>query len=624
MRKKEIEVQKPVYEVNDNFLNIISPSGFDYDNTHTSLGENVGKIYAIVRYPFTADYGWLISLCNLEGTSTTIEYIHTDPSRLVEVFNKNITDLKGLRETLKKESEKQANEKKIEDLRRMINRITIEGEPIGYINIMLHIQAVNEEKLIERVKKVSGIAAVNGCNLKLLKYRQGKAAKVIAPYGIPDEQVSNMGARNMPISTFFGGFPMANPGIYDADGYYLGKTTNERLVILNQWKRNKDRTNSNWFISGVPGVGKSTALKTLLTNEYAFGTRIIMFDPEEEYVDLTSHPDIKGDVINCSGGSNGRINPLQVRKNAKVTQEDLEPGEDIEDYLSYDEAENESDLALYIQQLKVFFKLYFGKEEFTSGISSSLERCLIKLYEKFGITWETDIATLKNEDYPIMKDLYELIREEAQQKDMSDYRKNNYEKLEDLMFSAGEGADRLWNGHTTLESEADFVDLVISGVLDADDRVKRAQFYNITMWGWNEMSKDRTQKLLFGIDEGYLVVDEDYPDIMKFLRNISKRSRKYEGGLMFITHSVVDILDPSVKRYGQAIIDNACYKFIMGCDGKNLEETKKLFNLSEKEVNILSQKNRGQGILFAGNIRLDLQVEVSEKKLEMFGSAGGR
>ena len=175
-----------------------------------------------------------------------------------------------------------------------------------------------------------------------------------------------------------------------------------------------------------------------------------------------------------------------------------------------------------------------------------------------------------------------------------------------------------------MESDADFVDLVISSLLEADDRVKRAQFYNIITWAWNELSKDRQQKVLFGVDEGYLVVDPDYPDLMKYIRNMSKRLRKYEGGLMFITHSVVDVLDPAVKRFGQAIIDSACYKFIMGTDGKNLKETQDLFTLSEKEVRILERKRRGQGILFAGSVRLTLDVDVCDKKLAMFGKAGGR
>lgn len=87
---------------------------------------------------------------------------------------------------------------------------------------------------------------------------------------------------------------------------------------------------------------------------------------------------------------------------------------------------------------------------------------------------------------------------------------------------------------------------------------------------------------------------------------------------------MVDLLDPAVKRYGQAIIDNACYKFVMGCDGKNLEEAAKIFNLSEQEVNMLQEKNRSQGIFFAGNTRLRLRVDVSDEFLSMMGKAGGR
>ena len=75
---------------------------------------------------------------------------------------------------------------------------------------------------------------------------------------------------------------MANPGLNDPDGYYLGKTTNNRLVILNMWLRGKDRINSNWAIFGPPGMGKSTTLKDLLLLEYAFfRTKIILTNVNE-------------------------------------------------------------------------------------------------------------------------------------------------------------------------------------------------------------------------------------------------------------------------------------------------------------------------------------------------------
>ena len=628
--RKDNGTEKSVFPVNENLLNIIQPSAIEFDARNTALGENVGKIYAVSKYPYSNDYGWLAPLCNLDGTATTIEFHYTEADNLIAIFNSSLKELKGNLGGIKNESEKQTAEKKIADLKKLINRLAVLQEPVGYINIMLHVQDINEKRLGERIKRVSGIVAVQGCNLKLLTRRQGKALKVIAPYGMPDEDVSDMGLRNMPLSSFIGGFPMANPGLNDKDGYYLGKTSNGRgrLVIVNPWLRGKDRTNTNWFISGVPGVGKSTFLKNVFIMEYALGTRIIIFDPNEEFIELTEHPDINGDVVYCAGeapknnGVKGRINPLQARKIAVVREEDLSDGERAEEFLMFED--NSSDLALHIQHLRIFFQMYFGKKEFPAGIKAALEECLIELYQDFGITWETDISSIPNEKWPILPDLYEKVLGKCGLDNLSEYMRNNYEHLRTLLFSSGRGADRLWNGPTTLETNADFVDLVVSGLQETDENVKRAQYYNILSWCNHEATEDRTQRVLVGVDEGYLQVDPEYPDIMKYMRNMSKQFRKYEGGFMFITHAVGDILDPAVKQFGQAIIDNACYKFIMGCDGKNLQETADLLNLTEKEISILSQKNRGRGIFFAGNTRLDLTADVCDEFLEMMGTAGGR
>lgn len=618
---------KETSDLNEHILNIITPSGIDYDNTHANIGENVGKIYCISRYPAeNIKYGWLAALCQLEGTITSIEFRRTDADNLIDVYNKKIAQLKGDRTTAKVESDKQLIDKAIKDLEGLIQKIAVQKEPVGYVNIMLYIRHTDGRMLEDRIKRVSGAVAVAQCKLLNLKYKQLQAMKCMAPYGIPSQQVARMGERNMPISTFLGGFPMANAGINDPGGYWLGRTSRtNRVVILNQWIRSNDRVNSNWFISGLPGSGKSTAIKKIQTCEYSFGTKIITLDPEEEYVDLAAHPDINGDVIDCAGGSTGRINPLQVRYSPRITEDDLNDGEKLNDYMVYDEEMGISDLALHIQNLRVFFKLYFGAESFDAGIKTALEECIIEVYRDFHITWDTEIAFLQPEDYPVIRDLYNKVEEKSKKPDLSQYKQSVYDRLKDLLYSIAYGADQfIWNGPTTINPQSDFIVLNCSKLLELDENVKRAQFFNLTSWAWHEMSKDRSQKVIFGIDEGYLFVDPDYPDLMKFVRNVSKRDRKYEAGLMFITHSAVDVLDPAVKRFGQAIIDNSCYRFIMGTDGKNLQETVDLFNLTEGEQTILASKSRGVGILFAGSVRLDMRLEVSNEMLEMFGKRGGR
>ena len=98
-------------------------------------------------------------------------------------------------------------------------------------------------------------------------------------------------------------------------------------------------------------------------------------------------------------------------KTAVVRPEELEAGENMEDYLAFDTGtENtESDLALYLQQLKVFFGCILVKENFSVGISALLEQCLIELYQKFGITWETDVSTVPNDKWPLPKDLRDYV-----------------------------------------------------------------------------------------------------------------------------------------------------------------------------------------------------------------------
>lgn len=628
-KNKENE-QIPNAGINAQLMNIIAPSGIDFTDNYASIGDGEGKIYAISRYPSSVDYGWLARLVNLPGTAAVIEYRYSPADVMINAYDKRISDLNSKIELEKKESERAKLEKAIEDLQDMIRRISVKNEPVGYFNIMLHIRDFNMKALNDRIKKVNGIVRSQECGMRHLKFRQAAALSSAAPWGLPNREVANMGERNMPMSTFVGGFPMAAAGLNDPRGHYLGRSK-DRLIILDFWMRHKDRTNSNWFIDGVPGVGKSTFLKALMILEYAVNYSYqIVLDAEGEYLEMAQHPWLNGDIIDCASGTSGRINPLQVRYTPRITEDD-EEGDELGqngDYLEYEEMDEGgfSDLALHIQNLRTFFTIYFGKENFQdSGVRRAFEEGLIETYKNKGIDWDTDIKKLKNEDFPIISDFFELIEEKSKNIKLSKKRREDYEKLADMLYPAAKGADQfIWNGITTLNPKSRFVVLYTARLLDMDEKIKKAQFFNIQLWMWHQMSMNREEKAIGWVDEGYLFADPEFPELIKFLRNVSKRGRKYEAALGFITHSLTDILDPAVKRFTQAIIDNACYKFLMGCDGKNLEETVALFKLSEKEESLLAAKNRGRGVLFAGNARMELQVEVTDTMLQIMGKAGGR
>jgi len=144
--------------------------------------------------------------------------------------------------------------------------------------------------------------------------------------------------------------PFASSGFSDRDGFYFAKDAQGGLVVIDPWIRGGDRTNTNFVILCVAGVGKSTAAKSIILSEFMSGTKIICVDPEREMKDMCRR--LNGDWINCGGGSGGRINPLEIRP-APVDDED-EDGEK----LYGDDGIGVGAMALHFKTFEVFIKLY--------------------------------------------------------------------------------------------------------------------------------------------------------------------------------------------------------------------------------------------------------------------------
>lgn len=250
-----------------------------------------------------------------------------------------------------------------------------------------------------------------------------------------------------------------------------------------------------------------------------------------------------------------------------------------------------------------------------------LKQAIIELYNNFNIFWGTDISQLRNTDFPKFSDLHSLIVKKAE----VEKKEPAYKELALLLNDLANGSDQfLWNGHSTVETSSRCICLDTHSLQNTGDNIKRAQYFNLLSWCWEQMSRDRTERVLLICDEAYLMIDENVPQSLVFLRNVAKRARKYEAGLAIISHSVVDFLSGNIKQYGQALLDIPCIKIIMGTDGKNLQETRELYNLTEAEEELLLSKKRGHALFMIGSKRLHMNFQIPEYKFEYFGTAGGR
>ena len=73
--------------INNTLLNMISPSGIEFEKTKIQLGDVALKGLGIIKYPNSINYGWLSEVCNIPSTITSITYT---PSNNEEEILKDI------------------------------------------------------------------------------------------------------------------------------------------------------------------------------------------------------------------------------------------------------------------------------------------------------------------------------------------------------------------------------------------------------------------------------------------------------------------------------------------------------------------------------------------------------
>lgn len=535
--------------------------------------------------------GWLAKLTEDVGAIFSINIEPIDNAQLIEYLDARIRDASSLSKIAKNESIKQVREAEVKEASEIIGRMINNNEVVSYLTIYICISAQNEQDLISKCKEVERV--VQKLKLKIrpvTNFLLKSGFKAVAPFFTIQKDLTEYFKRNILTSSFTGGFLFNTNTFIDKEGYCFGINKNGGIIIFNIWKKDYDRTNSNMVIVGSSGSGKSLATKHIIYNELP-RTKLLIIDPEAEYTYLAKN--LKGKIIECGGSNSGyTLNPLQVRINK-------------------DDEENLNALAIHFQFLHTFFEILFPS--LTDIEFSILDRVLEELYLKFNITTNTDVSRLENTEFPLLEDLYYLL----ENKNKVEY-KPEYEKLLSLIrpISIGQ-ASSLWNGYTDITVDTGLTVFNTKNMQEFQIQYKRAQYYNIMSYAWEIISKNKDEFDCLIADECHVLVDPNIPQTLEYVRNISKRARKYNSSIIVITQSIEDFLNEKIKLYGQSLLANSTYKLFFKMDGQDLRDVVKVFSLSKKEEELIYNAKRGECLLSAGNRKIFVNVKVPHKELQI-------
>lgn len=611
MSKKSKIAEEKAKRVNASLVNSIAPTAINFRKDGFDFSTVSACGMTVTRYPAKAQYEWLNEVSNQNNTISSILYTpEKDPSDILRAIGNSVAQNQGVADgTVLADPVEQTRARKIvEDGSQIIEQIANNNESIGYISINTLVIGADEKDIDNKKRAVKNKFVGRQFNLSQLNFLQKEVFQAVSPCDVTPDVILGASNQLMPMSTMFGGFPFAFAGYNDGEGTYFGKDGTGAPIIVDTWRRGEDRTNSNLVCMGLSGGGKSTALKHLMLNEWETGTKIVVIDPHGEYKEICEN--LEGDWIDVVGGTGSRINPFHIY----LTNNDIRNGDS-----------GLSPLAKHINNLEVFFRLYL---DLTTLQVAVLKECIELVYKEKGITYDSEVSRIPAENFPIMSDLYSFldVKYKEVEKTLKQGEENIYKTLHTLLRNIAIGSDsHIWNGPSTVNVRKDFIVFDTSAVNGTSSNIRTTLYHTVLNYCENYLYRNPHERVILVCDEAHNVIDRRLPETVARLANLEKSVRKFESALWICSQQLNDFLDPSIRKEGEAILDQPNIKLLMPVGrGRDLHALKDLYTLTDAEEERLMQQQRGKGLIIIGSRRLTIDFEIPPHHFSLMGTGGGR
>lgn len=593
-----------------NLKSQLAPKGIEFKPTEFMMSGKYCTILTIISYPKSIYEGYLANITNISGVKIAIKHIPIEFSTLQRMLNKEIADLKQRFQNEHDRTIQERIRQDYESLEVFIQQLAATQARIFDFQMHLFVSADSKEEL--ELKKMQVRNYIDGMGMRgvPLMFEQEKVLKSILPI-FPKQDVENRVGTPIPSVTMAAMYPFIFDSIKDPGNSTLfGVDFSGGVVLFNQFlykiKKENNRNTANIIILGTSGSGKSTAAKLLLRSHLRNQYKVVCIDPEGELAEMTRS--MGGDFLDLGkGGKMGMINPLEIV--VDIDEEDI-TGEGL----------GHTILSSSLLTLKAFMKYYTPSIE--EDVLNMFSEVVQDTYKRYKIDENTDFKALKSEDFPTFDDVYATIKGRLLSMPDKTRERDVMERLELKIRPLVRELRHFFTGTTTLDINSDFIVFNIRELMNSDENIKNALFFNILKYAWGQCL-DKSVDTVMCIDEAHVLLSSRNELGAEFLAQIQRRARKYNTGTIIITQQPTDFAAPNVLVHGKAIFDNASYYLVMGLRKQAVDDLSMLIDLNDSEKEGIKYYNQGEGLFICGNKRMRINVVVTQEELDSFGSGGG-
>ena len=589
------------------YLDCIAPGVVKFEVDHYIFGSTYRCVWALREYPASTEAQAILRhLGEKSGVTLRIYCRQVSPGeedRIIDNANKKNkldgSDPNKLRQTVEAESN-------LRDVAELVHKMHREHEPLLHCAVYLEMTADSMERLKRLQTDVLTELVRCKLNVDKLLLRQKQGFCCVSPVG--HNALGREFERVLPAGSVANLYPFNYSGKTDPKGIYIGKDKYGSNIVVDFDRRESDKTSANILILGNSGQGKSYLMKLLICNLLEAGKSVISLDAEHELEELCGN--LGGCFIDLMAGEK-RINVLEVRC--------WDEGDTSEADESVPEAFRKSTLlARHISFLKDFFRAY---KEFSDPQLDTIEIMLSKLYQKLGITEETDFRQLASEDYPVLSDLYALMEEELRHyREGSLYTRELLQEVLLGLHSLCMGADApFFNGHTNITGDR-FLVFGVGGMLTAAKSLRNALLFNVLAYMSDRLLT--AGNTVAALDELYLWLSN--PVAIEYIRNCLKRVRKRDSALLMASQNLEDFDQEGAREMTKPLFAIPPHQFLFNPGSIGRRFYMDMLQLDEAEFELIRYARRGECLFKCGAERYLLEVKAPPHKAALFGTAGGR
>lgn len=556
----------------------IAPSSLEFQSSFFHLGTRFARTYYVYGYPRQVYTGWLSGMVNLDEVMDMSIYVYPVESQVVlENLRKKVTQLEaGIQLDAEKgrvrDPGKQAAILDAEEIR---DKLQVGEERFFRFGLYFTIYANSMEELEFVSHKVESMLGQQLVYSKPASAQQEQGLNSTVPQFVDQLQIR----RNMSTGAISTSFPFTSADLSQDNGILYGiNMHNSGLVIFDRFTLE----NSNAVVFAKSGAGKSFAVKLEALRSLMFGTEIFIIDPENEYERMCDA--VGGAYVRLSLNSATRINPFDLPK-----------------VVDTEEADNalRSNLITLHGLLRLMMggaqaQLIGGNTTLVPALSPSeeadLDAALIETYAKAGIT--NDPLTHSSPP-PTIGDLYDTLLH------MGGFGPQLAQRLR--KYTSGTFAG-IFSQPSNINIDNP---MVVFNVRDLEDELRPVAMYIVLNYIWNKTKTDQKRRMLI-VDEAWQLMK--YEDSANFLFSLAKRARKYNLGITTISQDVEDFMG---SRMGRAIVANASMQLLLKQSPSAVDVLADVFKLTSEEKKRLSQFPVGQGLFFAGQNHVHIQIIAS-------------